>query len=113
MGKPLEFYFRVGQQITGLILQPDDITNFEDFGIYFQHSTHSDCVLFSPFSCEEFAEPRSGSDRRKKKMFSEMWKSCAAVAREESTANYAEVRFNITLLPGPSHLVDGFDGCTA
>lgn len=94
--------------MKGLILPINDIKKFEDFGIYFQHPTHPDCILFNPFSCKEFAEPRPGSDQRRRKIESELWKSYAALAREEPATDYAEVRLNNPPSDSFPHLLAGF-----
>jgi hypothetical protein len=99
--KTLELQFRVNNQTKGLILQRNEIMKFEDLGIYFQHPTHPDCVLFSPFCCKEYTEPRLDSVRLRKRIQSEIWMSTAAFAQEK-LVNQAKVCFNLTLLPGSS-----------
>ena len=55
--KMLALLFKVDNQIRGLTLCANGIKKFDDFGIYFQHPTHRDCILFNPFSCDEFVKP--------------------------------------------------------
>jgi hypothetical protein len=92
--KSLELYFKVNNQIKGLVLQFNDIKKFNEFGIYFWHPAHPDRVLFNPFSCIEFDQPSPGSDQRWGKLDSEIRKIRAALAREEPTAEYVEVCLN-------------------
>jgi hypothetical protein len=89
--KTLELNFQVNNQTKGLILQLNDIKKFDDFGIYFQHPAFPDCLLFNPFSCKEFHEPRPGSDQRRIELDSEIRKSYAVLVREEPTTKCAEV----------------------
>ena len=56
--KTFELQFQIGQQKKGLILGINDVKRFDCFGIRFSHPTEPKCVLFNPFSCDEFARPR-------------------------------------------------------
>jgi hypothetical protein len=60
--RTLELQFQIDKQKKGLILHINDIKNFDNYGIYFQHLTCRDCVLYNPFSCDKFAQPRYRSD---------------------------------------------------
>ena len=110
--KTLELNFQVNNQTKGLILQLNEIKKFDDFGIYFQHSAFPDCLLFNPFSCKEFDEPRPGSDQRRIELDLEVRKSYAVLTREEPVTEYTEVCFNNNHpFDSFSHLLDGFDSC--
>ena len=90
IAKTLELQFRIDKQKKGLILNANDIKMFDSFGIYFQHPTHPDCVLFNPFSCDEFAQPRQDSNQFKRRIISKMFEHMIPTTRER-TVDYAEV----------------------
>jgi hypothetical protein len=69
--RTLELQFRVNNQTKGLVLSHDDIKTFDDLGIYFQHLTRSDFIMFNPFACEEFVLPHANAIQYK-----EMIESC-------------------------------------
>ena len=110
--KTLELNFKVNDQTKGRILQLNDIKKFDDFGIYFQHPVFPGRLLFNPFSCKEFDEPRPGSEQRRIELDSEIQKSYPVLVREEPTTKCMEVRFDNNHPSGSfSHLLDGFDSC--
>jgi hypothetical protein len=88
--KTFELQFRINKQKKGLTLDINDIQKFDSFGIYFQHPTHPDCILFNPFSCDEFAQPRHDSDQFKKRITSKMFERMVSATRERM-ADHAEV----------------------
>jgi hypothetical protein len=92
--KTLELQFKVDNQIKGLVLQIDEIEKFDDFRIYFQHPTHPDCILFSPFSLREFAAPRPDSNQRRNEIMSEILNSTLALGRKKLASDKAEVCIN-------------------
>ena len=85
IAKTLELQFRINKQKKGLILDINDIQKFDSFGIHFQHPTHPDCVLFNPFSCDEFAQPRHDSNHFKRRIISKMFEHMVSVTREQTT----------------------------
>jgi hypothetical protein len=94
--KSFELQFQINNQKKGLILDMNDIQNFDRFGIYFQHPTHPDCVLFNPFSCDEFAQPRHDSIHFKRRIMSQMYEHMVSATRERTT-NPTEVFLQHTL----------------
>jgi hypothetical protein len=72
-GNCLELNFRVNNQIKGLILSLHDIKTFDDFGVFFQHPKHPNCILFNPFACDEFATPRHGAANRRAEFERKIW----------------------------------------
>jgi hypothetical protein len=85
IAKTFELQFQIDKQKKGLILDINDIQNFDDFGIYFQHPTHADCVLFNPFSCDEFAQPHQDSNHFKRRIISRMFEYMVSVTRKRTT----------------------------
>jgi hypothetical protein len=85
--KTFELEFHINKQKKGLILQTDDIRNFDSSGIIFQHPMDPDSVLINPFSCDEFAQPRHDSYRLKRLILSHMKVSKS----QERTPNSTEV----------------------
>jgi hypothetical protein len=94
--RTLELQFQIDKQKKGLILHINDIKNFDNYGIYFQHPTRRDCVLYNPFACDEFAQPRYGSDQLKKRIISELFDHLVTSARREQATDNAEVRLSQT-----------------
>jgi hypothetical protein len=90
--KTFELQFQINKQKKGLILDINDIKKFDSLGIRFQHPTDPNCVLFNPFSCDEFAQPRRhDSYWFKRRIASKMFDHYVLSVTRERTADYTEV----------------------
>lgn len=90
IAKTFELKFQINKQKKGLTLDINDVQKFDKFGIYFQHPTQPGCVLFNPFSCDEFAQPHRDSYQFKRRITSKMSEHMVSATRER-TADSAEV----------------------
>jgi hypothetical protein len=90
IAKTFELQFRINKQKKGLILAINDIQKFDSFGIYFQHPLNPDCVLFNPFTCDEFAQPRYDSNQFKRRILFKIYEKMVS-ATQERTADFIEV----------------------
>jgi hypothetical protein len=92
IAKTFELHFQINKQKKGLVLDINDIQKFDRVGIRFEHPTDPDCVLFNPFCCNEFAQPRRhDSNQFMRRVTPKVSNHYVVLATRKRMADYTEV----------------------